>query len=122
MRVLPEFSGVQVNFDAPCAEQDEAVVGLQASLRSSDSLKGILECARRRQNARAMDAKNLELIERICVRYERHQQEVRDHCLDYFNQVPATRMVPELASRTNFLVKEGKVLYSALRGAILATM
>jgi hypothetical protein len=122
MRVLPEFSGVQANCDAPCAEQDEAVVGLQASIRSSDSLKGILECARRRQNAKAMDAKNLELIERICARYERHQKEVRDHCLDYFNQVPSARMVPGLASRTNFLVKEGKVLYSALRGAILATM
>lgn len=121
MQVLPEFTG-HMCVNAPCADQDEAVVGLQASLRSSDSLKGILECARRRQMARAIDSEKLHLIEGICTRYERHQKEVRDHCLDYFNSVPAARMAPDLVSRTNSLLKEGKYLYSELRGAILATM
>lgn len=121
MRVLPEFNGVKCACDTPCAEQDEAVIGLEASIRSSDSLKGILECAKRRQATHAIDSKNLELIELICVRYERHQKDVRDHCLDYFNSVPTARMAPKLTSRTDFLLKEGRVLYSALRGAILAT-
>jgi hypothetical protein len=121
MRVLPEFTGVTC-VNAPCADQDEAVVGLQASLRSSDSLKGILECARRRQMTHAIDGEKLQHIERICSRYEKHQKEVRDHCLDYFNAIPAVRMAPDLVSRTNSLLKEGINLYSELRGAILATM
>jgi hypothetical protein len=120
MRVLPEFTGEKCT-GAPCVEQDEAVVGLQSSLRSSESLRGILECARHKKVGGMIKEENLDLIERVCVRYERHQKEVRDHCLDYFNHVPTDRLNPELTERTQFLMKEGKVLYSALRNAILAS-
>jgi hypothetical protein len=60
----------------------------------------------------------MQMIERICQRYEKHQKEVRDHCLDYFNSEPALRM-SNLHDRTGELIRSGKTLFEELRAAIL---
>jgi len=94
------------------------VVGLQASLRSSSSLRAILECAKERRVGHDIDAERMRMIERICQRYEQHQQEVRDHCLDYFSAEPALRR-SNLRERTGELISSGKTLFAELREAIL---
>jgi hypothetical protein len=121
MRILPEYAGVSTECAGPCMEEDEAVMGLQASLRSSDSLKGILECAKGRCVKRNLDSEKLKRIERICKRYESHQKDVRDHCLDYFNSAPTMRVAPALSGRTGELIRKGRELYSELRETILST-
>ena len=121
MRILPVYAGLSRECAGPSVEEDEAVVGLQASLRSSDSLKGILECAKSRALKRNINSEKLGMIEQICVRYEAHQKAVRDHCLDYYNTEPTARIAPMMHERTGELIQTGRQLYTELRQVILAT-
>ena len=91
MKILPKYAGRLVLVEE--SREDEAVEGLRASLRSSDSLKGILDRAKSRcEKRQGVDGQQLHLIEGICQRYEAHQKAVRDHCLDYYNAVPERRV------------------------------
>lgn len=119
MRILPLYERPHSECSGPSVEEDEAVIGLQASLRSSASLRAILECAKGRRQSRNIDGEQMKLIERICRNYEDHQKSVRDHCLDYFNTEPLSRTSPVLHERTRELVSKGKTLFSELREAIL---
>ncbi|HNX05152.1 MAG TPA: hypothetical protein PKI32_06600 [Opitutales bacterium] len=120
MKILPRYSSRPVLIES--SETDEAVDGLQASIRSSDSLKGILDRARDRYaKQQGVDGDKLRTIERICTRYEEHQKAVRDHCLDYYNSVPTQRQAPGLRERTSELVEAGRELYNELRKAILSS-
>jgi len=94
-------------------------MGLKASLRSSSSLRAILECAKGRCAKRNIDGDQMKMIERICLRYEKHHKEVRDHCLDYFSYEPQARKSSELHERTGELIRSGKTLFSELREVIL---
>jgi hypothetical protein len=119
MKLLAKYSGSLVDCEGPSAREDEAVVGLQASLRSSASLKAILEGARSRCRDKNIGAGQMKRIEGIYARYEQHQKAVRDHCLDYFNSVPSTRLAGGMHRRTGELVAQGKILFAELREAIL---
>ncbi len=119
MILLPQYERPRPEFRGPSSDEDEAVVGLQASLRSSASLRAILECAKGRCRSRNIDSEQMRLIERICRTYEQHQKDVRDHCLDYFNTEPDLRMKQGLHERTDLLLRSGKTLYAELREAIL---
>ena len=120
MKILPKYAGRLVLVEE--SREDEAVEGLRASLRSSDSLKGILDRAKSRcEKRQGVDGQQLHLIEGICQRYEAHQKAVRDHCLDYYNAVPERRVQPDLSGRTDELLREGNCLYTELRQAILSS-
>ena len=120
MKILPKYAGRFVVAEE--SREDEAVEGLRASLRSSDSLKGILDRAKGRcEKRQGMDGQTLHAIEGICRRYEAHQKAVRDHCLDFYNSVPERRVQPDLSGRTDELLREGSQLYDELRSAILSS-
>ena len=120
MKILPRYSSKPILL--PSADEDAAVDGLQASLRSSDSLKGILDRAKDRcAKHQGVDGDKLRTIERICLRYEAHQKAVRDHCLDYYGSIPAERVAPDLHERTCELIEAGRALYGELRSAILSS-
>lgn len=122
MNILTQYSGF-VTQAGNCEAEDEAVVGLQASLRSSGSLRAILEMARKRCTAqKGVNSGRMLVIETICVRYEMHEKAVRDHCLDYFNAEPEDRLAGGmLHDRTVDLLVTGRRLYADLRKAILTT-
>jgi hypothetical protein len=122
MKLLSQYSGYVAQAGS-CEVEDEAVVGLEASIRSSGSLRAILELARKRCTAqKGVDGERLHRIETICVRYEEHEKAVRDHCLDYFNAEPSRR-VPNgmLHERTVDLLVTGRRLYADLRKTILTS-
>lgn len=119
MKILSTYKSPRPECLGPSVEEDEAVMGLQASLRSSESLRAILECARERCQKSNIDGSQMKLIETICDNYQKHQKAVQDHCLDYFNTEPLGRTAGKLHERTGELVKNGKKLFSELREAIL---
>ena len=121
MKILPQYSGLRFDCASLTTGADEAVVGLEASLRSSESLRAILECAKTRCSSHAFDTERLRMIEELCRTYEAHHKAVRDHCLDYYNTDPEGRVQPVLRKRTGDLVLKGRALYTQLREAILAT-
>jgi hypothetical protein len=121
MKILPQYSGLRTDCDGAGAETDLAVVGLEASLRSSESLHAILECAKKRCTTRPFASDKLRTIEELCRIYEAHHKAVRDHCLDYFNAVPNDRIQPQVRARTGELVRKGQELCAQLRAVLLAT-
>jgi hypothetical protein len=121
MMILPQYPEINSGLTTSSIEESEAVQALESSLRSSKSLYAIVQCARSRLLSRKLDTKQLAHIEEICLKYERHQIEVRDHCLDYYNATPARRISPEIHNRTIALVTEGKSLFSQLRETLFST-
>lgn len=120
MRLLPQYADVFSPSLTSQTGDDEAVTGLQSSLRSSAALRAILECARKRAQDRDIEKARIQQIEQICVRYEEHHKAVRDHCLDYYNIRPEVRASESVCRRTGQLMHEGKALYGELRELILA--
>jgi hypothetical protein len=102
-------------------EEAEAVQALEASLRSSRSLLAIAACARKRFSSGKIEPTKLVELEEICVKFERHEKSVRDHCLDFYNASPSRRTTLEIRCRTSELVLEGRSLCCRLRETLLST-
>ncbi|MBN2068723.1 MAG: hypothetical protein JW739_03715 [Opitutales bacterium] len=96
----------------------ESIIGLQASLQSSNAILEILECARERLSGEIGKAPQLQRIETVCARYNEHQREVRDHCLDIMNL--GLKEIPKnVRIYTDMLMQRGQYLFQELSEAIL---
>jgi len=121
MKLLSHFSDIDSGLSVSSIEEAEAVQALESSIGSSRSLMAIVQCARKRFLSKDLDTQKLVFLEEICLKYERHEREVRDHCLDYYKSSPSRRIMPEMRCRTGELVLEGRRLCSQLRETLLST-
>ena len=121
MKLISPFYSVHSGISVASIEEAEAVEALESSLRSSKSLMAIVECAKKRHSDKKIASEKLVKIQEVCLVYQRHQREVRDHCLDYYNSDPSKRSSSALRSRTDELMREGRALYVQLREAILSS-
>jgi hypothetical protein len=99
-------------------QKNDLIIGLEASLQSSNAIMEILECARQRCNRDELTSPRMQRIETICKQYERHQNEVRDHCLDIMN-LGLVDLPKNVRIYTDMLMKKGQSLFCELSEAIL---
>jgi seryl-tRNA synthetase len=99
-------------------EENSVLVGLEASLRSSDSLKEIITCARERASRAEVPSDRLTQIEELCEEYQQHQEEVRKLCLNLAvcdeDDIPA-----DMDEYTDHLMRRGRELFARLSKVVL---
>ncbi len=110
MRLNPDYSEEYTHYPFE---------SIEASLQSSDSIGAILECARERFKDKTITREQFERIETICSDYEKHQKQVRDHCLDLKEIGQFQRFSESSDLLTHFLMQRGKHLLDDLTEAVL---
>lgn len=99
-------------------EENSALEGLEASLRSSDSLKEIITCARDRARRAELAPERIAQIEDLCTEYQEHQEEVRKLCLNL--AICEAEDIPEdMDQYTDHLMQRGRELFARLSKAVL---